>query len=113
MKTSSFLAAILMQLGLGGLAGEGKAAEPVDEMFAAIRPHIPSSRIAQFDGDPSKSLSGKYTPCKDLEKRSGALMRGDLLYLFNNGDYLYLEWTDIAPEAIHDQGKWTYKDQLV
>jgi hypothetical protein len=50
-------------------------------------------------------LSGHYTD-------SGGLS-GDDLYLFPDKTYIYMEWADILPRTIRDQGAWEYQDSFI
>jgi hypothetical protein len=38
---------------------------------------------------------------------------GDSLYLFRDGSYLYVEWADILPETMMDQGRWSLQGGLL
>ena len=40
-------------------------------------------------------------------------MGGQDLYLFPDGSYLYLEWSDIPPITIGDKGKWAVSQNEV
>lgn len=53
-----------------------------------------------------KSIAGHYSSSPDELRKQVVPIGGDDLYLFPDGSYLYLEWSDIPPITIRDKGKW-------
>lgn len=71
--------------------------------FARLRSKIDVERV----GAPTiNSVSGHYSSSPEELRKSVVPLSGDDLYLFPDGSYLYLEWSDIPPTTIRDKGKW-------
>jgi len=97
---------------------------------AVVAQHSPSSMLStdadggfsrlrskidvQLVGAPSlKSVAGHYSSRPDELLKQVVPLSGDDLYLFPDGSYLYLEWSDIPPTTIRDKGKWAVSQSQV
>jgi hypothetical protein len=81
-----------------------------DRSFARLRSKIDVQRV----GAPTmKSVAGHYSSNSDELRTQVVPMGGHDLYLFPDGSYLYLEWSDIPPTTIGDKGKWAVSQSEV
>jgi hypothetical protein len=71
--------------------------------FARLRSKIDIQRVA---APTMSSVAGHYSSSPDELRKQVVPLSGDDLYLFPDGSYLYLEWSDIPPTTIRDKGKW-------
>lgn len=89
------------------LSGARSNPEPIDRLRARIPVEYPSSpNVAR--------VCGVFkNPGKTLIREIGNFLAGDILYLFPDGTYIYVVWTDVAPDVIYDKGAWSYSHGLV
>ena len=59
-------------------------------------------------------IAGQYTnPGKELIRRIGGALSGDVLYVFPDNTYVYCEWADIMPTTVFDKGTWDISDGIL
>ena len=59
-------------------------------------------------------IAGQYTnPGKELIRRIGGALSGDVLYVFPDNTYVYCEWADIMPTTVFDKGTWDISDGVL
>ena len=75
------------------------------ETFQAIQSVVPSAHGLPEDARIEDVLCGHYD-------RSGDLA-GSEIYVFPDNTYVYVEWADILPLTILDQGTWNYRDGVL
>jgi len=74
-----------------------------DTCFALLRSKIDVERV----GAPTmNSIAGHYSSSPEELRKRVVPTSGDDLYLFPDGSYLFLWWSDIPPTTIRDKGKW-------
>ena len=71
--------------------------------FERLRSKIDIERV---DGLTVSSVAGHYSSNSHALRKRVVPMGGRDLYLFPDGSYLYLVWTDIPPTTIQDKGQW-------
>ena len=76
---------------------------------------IPSKTVVEdLSSLEAVRIAGVFkNPGKSLIKKIGGTLSGDILYLFPDGTYIYIKWSDVSPEAISDKGVWTHSHGLV
>jgi hypothetical protein len=79
-----------------------------EEVFRAVHSLVPSARRLPQDVKGGDVLCGHYDD--DL---LGIGLAGAEVYLFPDKTYICLEWADISPRTICDQGTWDYHDGVV
>jgi hypothetical protein len=76
-----------------------------------IRAKVP---VQEVSTDSIADISGHYSsPGPTVVKRIGGVLSGDELYLFPDGTYIYMEWSDVSPMGIRDKGTWHYSENVV
>lgn len=78
--------------------------------FARLRSKIDVQRVGAAT---MKSVAGHYSSNPDELRKQVVPLSGDDLYLFPDGRYLYLEWSDVPPTTIRDKGKWAVSQSEV
>jgi len=72
--------------------------------FARLHSRVDVERVGDLS---TATLAGKYSSSPDELLKKVVPFSGNYLYLFPDGSYLYLFWSDIPPETIQDKGHWT------
>jgi hypothetical protein len=54
----------------------------------------------------TNAVAGQYSSSPDELRKRVVPLSGDELYLFPDGSYIYLFWSDIPPATIQDKGHW-------
>jgi hypothetical protein len=76
-----------------------------------LRAKIPVDPVT--DLTPLK-IAGQYAnPGKELVRRIGGALSGDVLYIFPDNTYVYCEWADIMPTTVFDKGTWDISDGIL
>ena len=75
------------------------------ETLQAIQSVVPSAHSLPQDARIEDLLCGHY-------ERHGGLA-GSEIYVFPDNTYVYVEWADILPRTIFDQGTWDYRDGVL
>lgn len=89
------------------LASGQSAASPL----VRLRAKIPVDPVT--DLTPVK-IAGQYeNPGKELIRRIGGALSGDVLYIFPDNTYVYCEWADIMPTTVYDKGTWDISDGIL
>src|ERR1700730_4606145 len=96
---------ILIVCGVADAQQRPSSVRPTDAetSFARLRSRIDVERV---DASNMKSVAGHYSSSPDELRKRVVPLSGDDLYLFVDGSYLYLEWSDIPPTTIRDKGNW-------
>lgn len=87
------------------LAQQQRSSTPslnADSSFALLRSKIDVERVSA----PMNSIAGHYSSSPEELRKRVVPLSGDDLYLFPDGSYLFLWWSDIPPTTIRDKGKW-------
>jgi hypothetical protein len=79
--------------------------------LARLRAKIPVDPVTDFS--PVKSAGQYANPGKELIRRIGGALSGDVLYIFPDNTYVYCEWADIMPTTIFDKGSWDLSDGVL
>lgn len=109
-KTSSLmcLSALVVCGVLYGQERSSSTQNPSREAtFARLRSKIDVERVGDLA---THEVSGKYTSSPDELRGRVLPLSGDDLYLFPDGSYIYLFWSDIPPATILDKGHWIASD---
>lgn len=77
-----------------------------EEIIRAVQSLAPSTRRLPQDVWIEDMLSGHY-----VNDMLG--LAGTEIYLFPDQTYIWLDWADISPRTICDQGTWVYRDGVV
>jgi hypothetical protein len=77
-----------------------------EEIIQAVQSLVPSARRLPQDVRIEDILSGHY-----VKNMLG--LTGTEVYLFPDQTYIWLDWDDISPRTIFDQGTWVYRDGVV
>jgi hypothetical protein len=78
-----------------------------DASFARIRSKIDVERVGQLT---TKAIAGKYSSSPDELVKRVIPFSGDDLYLFPDGSYIDLFWSDVPPPTIQDKGHWVVSE---
>jgi hypothetical protein len=75
--------------------------------FGRLRSKIDVERVA---APTMNSVSGHYSSSPEELRKRVVPMSGDDLYLFPDGSYLYLVWSDIPPTTVRDKEHGRYAE---
>jgi len=71
--------------------------------FARLRSKIDVELLGDLT---TSSVAGHYSSSPDELTKQVVPLGGDDLYLFPDGSYFYIFWSDIPPATIQDKGHW-------
>lgn len=74
-----------------------------DVSFARLRSKIDVERVGDLT---TNAVAGQYSSSPEELRKRVAPFSGEDLYLFPDGSYIYLFWSDIPPATIQDKGHW-------
>jgi hypothetical protein len=109
-KTSSLMF-LLALVACGALHGQERSS-PTQSLspeisFARLRSKIDVERVGDLS---TNAVGGQYSSSPDELRKRVVPLSGDDLYLFPDGSYVYLVWSDIPPETIQDKGQWAVSE---
>jgi hypothetical protein len=78
--------------------------------FARLRSKINVERVGATT---MNSVAGHYSSSPEELRKEVVPLSGNDLYLFLDGSYLYVEWSDIPPTTIRDKGKWAVSESEI
>src|SRR5436190_23502343 len=104
---SKILSCVLLLGAYQACQSETESKVLISDVLAVVRRFFASAEAMPAGDKPETTFSGAYTSSPpELTKRAGPPMRGDYLFLYPDGDFIYEEWMDIMPPTIFDKGKW-------
>ena len=78
-----------------------------DVSFARLRSKIDVERVGELT---TKAIAGRYSSSPDELVKLVIPFSGNDLYLFPDGSYIDLFWSDVPPPTIQDKGHWVVSE---